>query len=182
LRGAALPDEGNRALSLGGRRAPARRGRLLAMDDGELAATAVLWGREEEQGRASGIRCCMRAGAWGRETLHRASTRGRRRGKEEGGASWEMAARGLLQALKHGGAEGSGWGSGGSTMARAGKGRLVVDLGCGQGKVELLLGAMDSREREEGRHGSSFAHLQEQREETLGEMERGAGFLLAVEQ
>jgi hypothetical protein len=53
------------ALSLGGRRAPARRGRLLAMDDGELAAAAVLWGREEEQGRASGIRCCMRAGAWG---------------------------------------------------------------------------------------------------------------------
>jgi hypothetical protein len=45
------------ALSLGGRRAPAHRGRLLAMDDSELAAAAVLWGREEEQGRASGIRC-----------------------------------------------------------------------------------------------------------------------------
>jgi hypothetical protein len=74
------------ALSLGGRRASARQGRLLAMDDDELAAAAVLWGREEEQERAQGIRCCMRAGTWGRETLRRASARGRRRGKEEGGA------------------------------------------------------------------------------------------------
>jgi hypothetical protein len=57
------------ALSLEGRRAPARRGRLLAMDDDELAVAAVLWGREEEQGRASGIHCGMRAGAWGREML-----------------------------------------------------------------------------------------------------------------
>jgi hypothetical protein len=39
------------------------------MDDGELAAAAILWGRGEEQGRASGIRCCMRAWAWGREML-----------------------------------------------------------------------------------------------------------------
>jgi hypothetical protein len=36
------------------------------MDDSELVAAAVLWGREEEQGRAPGIRCCARAGAWGR--------------------------------------------------------------------------------------------------------------------
>jgi hypothetical protein len=39
------------------------------MDDGELAAAAILWGREEEQGRASGIHCGMRARAWGREML-----------------------------------------------------------------------------------------------------------------
>jgi hypothetical protein len=39
------------------------------MDDDELAVAAVLWGREEEQGRASGIHCGMRAGAWGREML-----------------------------------------------------------------------------------------------------------------
>jgi hypothetical protein len=103
------------ALSLGGRRAPAHRGRLLAMDDGELVAAAVLWGREEEQGRASGIRCCAHAWAWGRETLRRASARGRRKGlsihaarahggcccaverrvgrREEGGAGWEKKGR-----------------------------------------------------------------------------------------
>jgi hypothetical protein len=39
------------------------------MDDDELAAAAVLWGREEEQGRASGIHCGVRAGAWGGEKL-----------------------------------------------------------------------------------------------------------------
>jgi hypothetical protein len=35
------------------------------MDDGELAAAAVLWGREEEQGRALASCCCVRTGAWG---------------------------------------------------------------------------------------------------------------------
>jgi hypothetical protein len=29
-----------------------------AMDDGELAAAAVLWGREEEQGPRAGRHCC----------------------------------------------------------------------------------------------------------------------------
>jgi hypothetical protein len=44
-----------------------RRG---AAPRGEVGrAAAVLWGREEEQGRALGIRCCARAGAWGREML-----------------------------------------------------------------------------------------------------------------
>jgi hypothetical protein len=48
-----------------------RRG---AAQRGEVGrATAVLWGTEEEQGRAPGIRCCARAGAWGREMLRRAA-------------------------------------------------------------------------------------------------------------
>jgi hypothetical protein len=43
-----------------------------AAQRGEVGrAAAVLWGREEEQGRALGIRCCARAGAWWREMLRR---------------------------------------------------------------------------------------------------------------
>jgi hypothetical protein len=59
------------------------------MDDGELAAAAVLWGREKEQGRAMASCCYLRAGAWGQETLHRAPGKaGHGHGESRGEGRW----------------------------------------------------------------------------------------------
>jgi hypothetical protein len=60
-----------------------------AMDEGELATAAVLWGREEEQGRAPVICCCVRTGAWGRETLRRVpGEAGHGHGESRGEGRW----------------------------------------------------------------------------------------------
>jgi hypothetical protein len=85
------------------------------MDGGELAAAAVLWGREVEKGRASVLCCCVHAGAWVRETLCRvpgeashdhgesrgegrwSCCRALARGRRKGGVSMEQGNRGALR-------------------------------------------------------------------------------------
>jgi hypothetical protein len=76
------------------------------MDDGELAAAAVLWGREEEQGPRAGrhCSCCF---PWERKKNRAQGTIAMDR--ESGGRPWEVSL--------GGGAEGKGGALGGKSRA-----------------------------------------------------------------
>jgi hypothetical protein len=97
--------------------------------------------------------------------------------EEEEGAGWEMAAMGLFQALKQWRGRGLRLGEWCLGHDKNREGEAGCRPWARPGKVELLLCAMDNREREEGRHGSSSAHLHEQREETVGENGEGPWLL-----
>jgi hypothetical protein len=74
--------------------------------------------------------------------------------EEEGGAGWEMAARGLFQALKEWRGRGLWLGKRWLGHEKNREGEASRRPWAWPGKVELLLGVMYNREREEGRHGA----------------------------